>query len=251
MRLQFFCCSPQHLTVLKYEAEAAKLRVENTIDEALFWSPLFAKIRTEDPIVTLDAEREPLDDLQVRSSKAMIDSLFSFLRSKQELTREFAVAPFWIVVEKSVLRLGAALLRCADFSDHLFLLNHLTYCFRAENWRAASLIQFPVYENWNQRECAHFCTMLLRLLSPVAKSTILAADMPPSSADIQRILTTLDAANPTRPFLISEDDMIAYLKQFPFDELLSSILCISNDFAGLSSLTVRQTTIKPTDPPPD
>jgi hypothetical protein len=233
----------QHLTVLKFEADNAQQRVENAIDEMLFYSPLFSKVKRDDPVVALDAEREPLDDLQLKSLRAMVDALFSFVRNKPELTKEFSAKPFWSIVESCLCRLGAAQLRCGDFSDHMFLLNHLIHCSRADEWQASSLIQFPNYESvygWTQKECSHFCSMLQRLLSPIARPAVMTTDVPPSQTDIDRVLARTLAPEPGALYTCTEEDLIAHLKQFPFDEILCSILFIANDFAGLPAATVRQ-----------
>lgn len=232
----------QHLTVLKFETENAKQKVENAVDEILYWSPLFSKVHDSDPVVTLDAEREPIDDLQLKSLRAMMEALFNFIRQKPDLTREFSATPFWEVVENSILRLGAALIRCANFSDHHFLLTHLVNTAKTDEWQASSLLQFPHYDavaGWSQTECNHFASMLVALLSPLAKPTALTVDLPPSAVEVQNILSSLRSDRSAAPYIIAEEDLIAHLKQFPFDEILCSVLFVANDFAGLPTATVR------------
>jgi hypothetical protein len=131
-----------------FAARMARLRVESHIDEYLFRTALFNKLSSLDPVIALPNEnRKHLDEEEMKILRHMIDILFYFERQSVEANEPIESNEFRLVIRKCITQLMGVLLRCATYSDHLYVANHLVSCGRIDSW-AATFLQLPQSPQW-------------------------------------------------------------------------------------------------------
>ncbi|XP_053557038.1 LOW QUALITY PROTEIN: ectopic P granules protein 5 homolog [Bombina bombina] len=159
--------------------------------------------------------------------KECISVLFSFTR------RIIEDSPFQNDILLWLQKLVSVLLKVGSLGDHLFLLNHILRCPAGINKWAAPFVQVRVLHN--PAGVFHFMQLLAVLMCPVRNRTDYLCHMKPnekkaSSGKESGNWTLVDEGGEedeepeTSWMLLSEDDLIALLSQFPFHDLFKTIL---------------------------
>lgn len=204
-----------------HEVTRLAMRVSCFLDDFLSASPVFQPLDAHSP-VTFWLQRPAGYDADTMRLLSHLDVVFWYLRNAQAGTdREFAD-----VVRVWVEQLLSALLRVATFDDHRYILHHLIRVPNMHEW-GAKYVQFPQESEWNDDTVDHFAVMLHTLLHPEN-----VMDMPPlvrasAPADSWVIVDDLCDAIVGRVLpsaLLSDDDFVALVEQFPFARLFSYIM---------------------------
>ncbi|XP_007238025.3 ectopic P granules protein 5 homolog isoform X3 [Astyanax mexicanus] len=166
--------------------------------------------------------------------KESISVLFSFTRRVLDDSQFQNDIHLWLQKLVSVLhRVGSA-------GDHLYILNHLLCCPAGVGKWAVPFLQIKVLEN--PSGVYHFMQALAVLMSPVRDRADFLCHMKPSDVKSNNSYSGPTTANwtlvdeggeededpETSWLLLSEDDLIALLSQFPFDELFKHLLGMSS-----------------------
>jgi hypothetical protein len=189
-----------------FAARLARLRVESHVDEYLYRTALFNTLSTLDPVLALpDGSRPPLDELEIKALKHMIDVLFFFERQAVHADEGDEQGEFRQTIRKCITQLVGILLRRAAYEDHLYILNHLVSCGGIESW-ASTFLQLPQSPQWSFSDVEHFLAVTRVILSRVLTAAV--------SSTNPALDPTL-ASSPEN-FALSEDDVTSLFKQLPF-----------------------------------
>ncbi|XP_059504787.1 ectopic P granules protein 5 homolog isoform X2 [Stegostoma tigrinum] len=221
----------QTLALHAYTSVLSRLQVESYIYRLLNSSTAFRAVtglrRRDDP--ELDCSHS---DLQLL--KENISVLFSFTRRTIEDDQFHSDILLWLQ------KLVAVLHRVGSSADHLFILNHILHCPAGVSKWAAPFVKITIFNN--PSGIFLFMQALACLLSPIKHRSEFLMNIKPSSKklpppspeakDIQN-WTLVDEAGEededpeTSWLLLSEDDFVTLLSQFPFDELFKQLLGIT------------------------
>nr|XP_020841414.1 ectopic P granules protein 5 homolog isoform X1 [Phascolarctos cinereus] len=216
----------QTLALHSYTSVLSRLQVESYIF-ALLNSPAVLRSLSihQQGRVSKQAESLPSDLCHL---KECISVLFMFTRRVIEDTQFYNDVLLWLQKLVSVLQ------RAGCPGDHLFLLNHILRCPAGVSKWAVPFIQIKVLNN--SSGVFHFMQSLALLMSPVKNRAEFMCHMKPnewkpSSPGPESGNWTLvdeggeeDEDPETSWILLSEDDLIALLSQFPFRELFKHFL---------------------------
>ncbi|XP_060677815.1 ectopic P granules protein 5 homolog [Hemiscyllium ocellatum] len=221
----------QTLALHAYTSVLSRLQVESYIYRLLNSSTVFrtvAILRRQDD-QAIDCSHS---DLQLL--KENISVLFGFTRRTIEDGQFHSDILLWLQ------KLVAVLHRVGSAADQLFILNHILHCPAGVSKWAAPLVKITVFNN--PSGVFLFMQALALLLSPIMhRSEFLVNIKPtnkklppptPEAKDIQN-WTLVDEAGEededpeTSWLLLSEDDFIMLLSQFPFDKLFKQLLGIT------------------------
>ncbi|XP_078406611.1 ectopic P granules protein 5 homolog [Cetorhinus maximus] len=223
----------QTLALHAYTSVLSRLQVESYIYRLLNSSPAFREVAV--------LQRQRTDEQEVDCShsdlqllKESISVLFSFTRRTNEDSQFHSDILFWLQ------KLVAVLHRVGSTADHLFLLNHILRCPGGVSKWAAPFVKITVFGN--PSGIFLFMQALALLLSPIKHRSEFLMNIKPSDKkplpakpagkDIQN-WTLVDEAGEededpdTSWLLLSEDDLVTLLSQFPFDELFKQLLGIT------------------------
>ncbi|CAH2296751.1 ectopic P granules 5 homolog isoform X1 [Pelobates cultripes] len=160
--------------------------------------------------------------------KECISVLFSFTRRVIEDVQFQNDVLIWLQ------KLVSILLKVGCLGDHLFLLNHILRCPAGVSKWAAPFVQVRVLHN--PAGVFHFMQLLALLMCPVRNRVDFLCHMKPnerkslSSGKESGNWTLVDEGGEededpeTSWMLLSEDDLIALLTQFPFQDLFKNVL---------------------------
>ncbi|OCU02726.1 hypothetical protein XELAEV_18008492mg [Xenopus laevis] len=160
--------------------------------------------------------------------KECISVLFSFTRRVLEDAQFHSDILMWLQ------KLVSILLKVASLGDHLFLLNHILRCPAGASKWAATFVQVRVQNN--PAGFFHFMQLLAVLMCPVRNRAEFLCHVNPcekkasSSGKDSGNWTLVDEAGEededleTSWTLLTEDDLIAFLAQFPFHDLFKNVL---------------------------
>uniref|UniRef100_A0A8D2L1T6 Ectopic P-granules autophagy protein 5 homolog n=1 Tax=Varanus komodoensis TaxID=61221 RepID=A0A8D2L1T6_VARKO len=218
----------QTLALHLYTALLSRLQVESYLYGLLSSSPLLASVglRQQEPGVCL-TQTENIS-LDLGPLKECISVLFSFTRRMIEDPQFQGDVLSWL------RRLVSVLQRVGCPGDHLFLLNHILRCPAGVSRWAVPFIQIRVLGN--PSGVFHFMQSLALLMSPAKNRAEFMCHMKPSermtslSGNESGNWTLVDEAGEededpvTSWVLLLEDDLVAFLSQFPFHELFQHIL---------------------------
>ncbi|XP_056680358.1 ectopic P granules protein 5 homolog isoform X3 [Monodelphis domestica] len=216
----------QTLALHSYTSVLSRLQVESYIF-ALLNSPAVQRSLSvhQQGRVSKQAESLPSDLCHL---KECISVLFMFTRRVIEDVQFYNDVLLWLQKLVSVLQ------RVGCPGDHLFLLNHILRCPAGVSKWAVPFIQIKVLNN--SSGVFHFMQSLALLMSPVKNRAEFMCHMKPnewkpSSPGPESGNWTLvdeggeeDEDPETSWILLSEDDLIAILSQFPFHELFKHFL---------------------------
>lgn len=145
-----------------------KLYVELFLEKFLSQSFLLFQLDENSQVTSYPlGMRNETESSQILHLRSLIDTLFFFEREEfLEKTGE----GFGEEIRKQINRLVSVLLRKADFSDHLFLLQQLLLTPHCGEW-ASHFISFPPHGFWSHDFFPNFfCQMLDNFLHPFSKS---------------------------------------------------------------------------------
>jgi len=221
-----------------------RARLENFVDDMLYRSVVFNTVSEIHHVQAApDTSRTPADKIEVDEVKHMLDVLFFFIRAGVDASLDVKEADdeFLDAIKFHIKQLVAVLLRRATYSDHQFIVNHLVHCPGCEDW-AARFLQFPVLldewcvldffglfrkvTNWvfgirTDIDKKHFLTHLETVLSPViAKGKFEGQGQRLSYEQLDQLLGN-EQGDTSSIFQLSESDLVALFKQFPFARFLS------------------------------
>ncbi|XP_074057750.1 ectopic P granules protein 5 homolog isoform X3 [Macrotis lagotis] len=216
----------QTLALHSYTSVLSRLQVESYIF-ALLNSPAVLRSLSvhQQEQVCKQAESVPSDLCHL---KECISVLFMFTRRIIEDTQFYNDVLLWLQKLVSVLQ------RAGCPGDHLFLLNHILRCPAGVSKWAVPFIQIKVLNN--SSGVFHFMQSLALLMSPVKNRAEFMCHMKPnerksSSPGPESGNWTLvdeggeeDEDPESSWILLSEDDLVAILSQFPFHELFKHFL---------------------------
>uniref|UniRef100_A0A4X2M4S9 Ectopic P-granules 5 autophagy tethering factor n=1 Tax=Vombatus ursinus TaxID=29139 RepID=A0A4X2M4S9_VOMUR len=216
----------QTLALHSYTSVLSRLQVESYIFALLNSSAVLRSLSIhQQGRVSKQAESLPSDLCHL---KECISVLFMFTRRVIEDTQFYNDVLLWLQKLVSVLQ------RVGCPGDHLFLLNHILRCPAGVSKWAVPFIQIKVLNN--SSGVFHFMQSLALLMSPVKNRAEFMCHMKPneykpSSPGPESGNWTLvdeggeeDEDPETSWILLSEDDLIAILSQFPFHELFKHFL---------------------------
>ncbi|XP_078252336.1 ectopic P granules protein 5 homolog isoform X1 [Rhinoraja longicauda] len=220
----------QTMALHAYTSVVSRLQVESYIYRLLNSSPTFRAVAVLQKQVDQELDCS-YSDLQLL--KESISVLFSFTRRIIEDNQFHSDILLWLQ------KLVAVLHRVGSSADHLFLLNHILRCPAGASKWAAPFVQIEVFNN--SAGIFLFMQALALLLSPIKFRSEFLVNMKPCDQKSQSTptekkvqnWTLLDEAGEedvdpdTSWLLLSEDDLITLLSQFPFDELFKQLLGIT------------------------
>nr|XP_033791091.1 ectopic P granules protein 5 homolog isoform X2 [Geotrypetes seraphini] len=220
----------QKLALHLYTSMLSRLQVEFCIYKLFSASPLLRSVAIQQGTPAsknLESLHSDLGHL-----KECISVLFSFTR------RVIEEAQFHDDIHLWLQRLVSVLQNVGCPGDHLFLLNHILRCPAGVSQWAVPFIQIKVLEN--SSGIFHFMQALALLMCPVKNRADFMCHMKPnerksSSSEKESGNWTLvdeggeeDEDPETSWILLSEDDLIALLSQFPFHEAFQHLLGFSS-----------------------
>ncbi|XP_051865986.1 ectopic P granules protein 5 homolog isoform X2 [Pristis pectinata] len=221
----------QTMTLHAYTSVVSRLQVESYIYRLLNSSPTFRAVAVLQKQVDQEVDCS-YSDLQLL--KESISVLFSFTRRIIEDGQFHSDILLWLQ------KLVAVLHRVGSSADHLFLLNHILRCPAGVSKWAAPFVKMEVFNN--PTGIFLFMQALACLLSPIKYRSEFLVNMKPcdqkplSPVPTEKAVqnwTLVDEAGEededpdTSWLLLSEDDLITFLSQFPFDELFKQLLGIT------------------------
>ncbi|XP_059845461.1 ectopic P granules protein 5 homolog isoform X1 [Hypanus sabinus] len=221
----------QTMALHAYTSVVSRLQVESYIYRLLNSSPAFKAVAVVQKQVDQEIDCS-YSDLQLL--KESISVLFSFTRRVTEDGQFHSDILLWLQ------RLVAVLHRVGSSADHLFLLNHILRCPAGVNKWAGPFVKIEVLNN--PAGVFLFMQALALLLSPIKyRSEFLVHMKPSDQKQLSPVSTERDVQNwtlvdeageededpDTSWQLLSEDDLITLLLQFPFDELFKQMFGIT------------------------
>ncbi|XP_030047764.1 ectopic P granules protein 5 homolog [Microcaecilia unicolor] len=220
----------QKLALYLYTSMLSRLQVEFCIYKLLSASPLLRSVAIQQRTpASKNLENLPSD---LSHLKEYISVLFSFTRRVIEDTQFHDDIHLWLQ------RLVSVLQNVGCSGDHLFLLNHVLRCPAGVSQWAVPFIQIKVLDN--SAGIFHFMQALALLMCPVKNRADFMCHMKPnerkrSSSEKESGNWTLvdeggeeDEDPETSWILLTEDDLIALLSQFPFHEVFQHLLGFSS-----------------------
>ncbi|KAM9328926.1 ectopic P granules protein 5 homolog [Gastrophryne carolinensis] len=219
----------QTFALHSYTSVLSRLQVESYIYGVVNNSPFLRSVAVYHPDHAPPKLEGSHSDLVLL--KESISVLFSFTRRFMEDTQFQNDILLWLQ------KLVAVLLKVGCLGDHLFLLNHVLRCPAGINKWAVPFIQVRVLHN--PAGVFHFMQQLAVLMSPVRNRADFLCHMKPRerkasiSGKESGNWTLVDEGgeedeDPEMSWLLlSEDDLITLLGQFPFHELFKNILGFS------------------------
>ncbi|XP_072520636.1 ectopic P granules protein 5 homolog isoform X3 [Salminus brasiliensis] len=216
----------QTVALHSYTSVLSRLQVESYLYRLLSTNPITRSVSIQDAGPgTPKSQPSSLQPL-----KECIGVLFSFTRRVLDDSQFQNDIHLWLQKLVSVLhRVGLA-------GDHLYILNHLLCCPAGVGKWAVPFLQIKVLDN--PSGVNHFIQALAILMSPVRDRADFLCHMKPSDVKSNNSYSGPASANwtlvdeggeededpETSWLLLSEDDLIALLSQFPFDELFKHLL---------------------------
>ncbi|KAK2845489.1 hypothetical protein Q7C36_010343 [Tachysurus vachellii] len=220
----------QTIALHAYTSVLSRLQVESYL-----YNLLSTNLITRSVAVHKTGPDGPMSQVcSLKPVKESISVLFSFTRRVLDDSQFQEDIHLWLQ------RLVCVLHRVGSAGDHLYTLNHLLCCPAGIRKWAVPFLQIKVLDN--PSGVYHFMQALAILMSPVRDRTDLMCHMKPSdvksnnsySGPPTSIWTLVDEGGEededpeTSWLLLSEDDLIALLSQFPFDELFKHLLGMSS-----------------------
>ncbi|XP_060029795.1 ectopic P granules protein 5 homolog isoform X2 [Erinaceus europaeus] len=237
----------QTLALHSYSSVLSRLQVESFLYTLLSSCSLLRVLaeHQQDRVSSRLPESLPSDLCQL---KECISVLFTFTRRVSEDTQFHEDVLLWLQ------RLVSVLQRVGCPADHLFLLNHILRCPAGVSQWAVPFIQIKVLNN--SSGVFHFMQSLALLMSPVKNRAEFLCHMKPSegkplsSGPASGTWTLVDEGGEededpeTSWILLSEDDLVTLLSQFPFHELFQHLLGFTADGVYLPETTRPQEMMK-------
>ncbi|XP_078075622.1 ectopic P granules protein 5 homolog isoform X3 [Mustelus asterias] len=221
----------QTLALHAYTSVLSRLQVESYIYRLLNSSSAFRAVAV---LQRQDDQEVDCSHSDLQLLKESISVLFTFTRRTKEDSQFHSDILLWLQ------KLVAVLHRVGSAADHLFLLSHILRCPGGVSKWAAPFLKITVFGN--PSGIFLFMQALALLLSPIKHRSDFLINMKPSDKkslpampegkDIQN-WTLVDEAGEededpdTSWLLLSEDDLVTLLSQFPFDELFKQLLGIT------------------------
>ncbi|NWR38845.1 EPG5 protein, partial [Tachuris rubrigastra] len=237
----------QTLALHSYTSVLSRLQVESYVYRLLSSSSLLRSVALHQQEQVSKQSENLSSDLS--HLKECISVLFSFTRRVIEDPQFQSDLLMWLQ------RLGSVLQRIGCPGDHLFLFNHILRCPAGISEWACPFIQIKVLDN--PSGVFHFMQSLALLMSPVKNRVDFMCHMKPSerkssssSGKESGNWTLVDEGGEededpeTSWILLSEDDLIALLSQFPFHELFQQFLGFKSGGAYFPEKTTPQEMMK-------
>uniref|UniRef100_A0A8C3K6F3 Ectopic P-granules autophagy protein 5 homolog n=1 Tax=Calidris pygmaea TaxID=425635 RepID=A0A8C3K6F3_9CHAR len=237
----------QTLALHSYTSVLSRLQVESYVYRLLSSSSLLRSVALQQQEQVSKQSENLSSDLC--HLKECISVLFSFTRRVIEDPQFQSDLLMWLQ------RLVSVLQRIGCPGDHLFLFNHILRCPAGISEWACSFIQIKVLDN--PSGVFHFMQSLALLMSPVKNRVDFMCHMKPierksssSSGKESGNWTLVDEGGEededpeTSWILLSEDDLIALLSQFPFHELFQQFLGFKSGGAYFPEKTTPQEMMK-------
>ncbi|KAL7839536.1 hypothetical protein SRHO_G00261940 [Serrasalmus rhombeus] len=236
----------QTVALHSYTSVLSRLQVESYLYRLLSTNPITRSVAIQD--AGPGAPKSQPSTLQLL--KESISVLFSFTRRILDDSQFQNDIHLWLQKLVSVLhRVGSA-------GDHLYILNHLLCCPAGVGKWAVPFLQIKVLDN--PSGVYHFMQALAVLMSPVRDRADFLCHMKPSDVKSKNSYSGPASANWTLVdeggeededpemswLLLSEDDLIALLSQFPFDELFKHLLGMSSNGNYQPQATTSQKMMK-------
>ncbi|XP_055883015.1 ectopic P granules protein 5 homolog isoform X1 [Biomphalaria glabrata] len=242
-----------NLSLFAYTSQISKLQVESYIHNLYLSCPTFRDMAKNMPIPARhDAPFAEQHDIQ--RIKDCISVLFVFHR-KPIFDTEFVTN-----IRQWTVRLISSLLRVASFSDHLFVLNHLLRCPSGVGKWSAELVQCPRFQgNPTQYQSNFSCPMLNHTITAMATVLLpvkareefmhqMQMNLNEQSGSDDRAWILVDSdgeedEDPSNSWLyLHENDIVAFLRQFPLADIFSYILLSSITETGAVDYDIRRST---------
>ncbi|XP_054253220.1 ectopic P granules protein 5 homolog [Indicator indicator] len=237
----------QTLALHSYTSVLSRLQVESYVYRLLSSSSLLRSVALQQQEQVSKQSENLSSDLG--HLKECISVLFSFTRRVIEDPQFQSDLLMWLQ------RLVSVLQRIGCPGDHLFLLNHILRCPAGVSEWACAFIQIKVLDN--PSGVFHFMQSLALLMSPVKNRVDFMCHMKPterksssSSGKESGNWTLVDEGGEededpeTSWILLLEDDLIALLSQFPFQELFQQFLGFKSGGAYFPENTTPQEMMK-------
>ncbi|NXK38181.1 EPG5 protein, partial [Piprites chloris] len=237
----------QTLALHLYTSVLSRLQVESYVYRLLSSSSLLRSVALQQQEQVSKHSENLSSDLS--HLKECVSVLFSFTRRVIEDPQFQSDLLMWLQ------RLGSVLQRIGCPGDHLFLFNHILRCPAGISEWACPFIQIKVLDN--PSGVFHFMQSLALLMSPVKNRVDFMCHMKPSerkssssSGKESGNWTLVDEGGEededpeTSWILLSEDDLIALLSQFPFHELFQQFLGFKSGGAYFPEKTTPQEMMK-------
>ncbi|CAG5120166.1 unnamed protein product, partial [Candidula unifasciata] len=241
------------LSLYAYSAQMSKLQVESYIFDLYMSCPVLRDIPKN---ADIKGRQQVLPDEQhqIQRLKDCISILFMFHRKPTSDTE------FVNNIRQWTTRLVSSLLRLATFRDHLFILNHLLRCPAGIGKWAADLVQFPSLSsslsqhqsNFGGPVLDHIVTAMATVLLPTKAREEFMCHMRVNlteqsmQEDKAWILVDSDGEedeDPTNSWLyLHENDIVAFLGQFPLADIFSHVLLMSMSETGSVDYEIRRST---------
>ncbi|XP_063814425.1 ectopic P granules protein 5 homolog [Pseudophryne corroboree] len=236
----------QTFALHSYTSVLSRLQVESYIYELLNNSPFLRSVAVYHPDhVPQKLEGSHADLILL---KECISVLFSFTRRVIEDVQFRNDILAWLQ------KLVSVLLKVGCLGDHLFLLNHILRCPAGINKWAIPFVQVRVLHN--PAGVFHFMQQLAVLMCPVRNRADFLCHMKPNerkgsvSGKESGNWTLVDEGGEededpeTSWMLLSEDDLISLLGQFPFHDLFKNVLGFNSRGDYLPEKTTPQEMMK-------
>ncbi|XP_044132236.1 ectopic P granules protein 5 homolog isoform X1 [Bufo gargarizans] len=216
----------QTFALHSYTSVLSRLQVESYIYGLVNNSPFLKSVAVYHPDHAPQKLEGTHSDLILL--KECISVLFSFTRRVIEDTQFQNDILLWLQ------KLVSVLLKVGCLGDHLFLLNHVLRCPAGINKWATLFVQVRVLHN--PAGVFHFMQQLAVLMCPVRNRVDFLCHMKPNERKCPSLgnesgnWTLVDEGGEededpeTSWILLSEDDLISLLGQFPFHELFKNVL---------------------------
>ncbi|XP_005232012.2 ectopic P granules protein 5 homolog [Falco peregrinus] len=237
----------QTLALHSYTSVLSRLQVESYVYRLLSSSSLLRSVALQQQEQVSKQSENLSSDLG--HLKECISVLFGFTRRVIEDPQFQSDLLMWLQ------RLVSVLQRIGCLGDHLFLFNHILRCPAGISEWACPFIQIKVLDN--PSGVFHFMQSLALLMSPVKNRVDFMCHMKPSerkSSSSSRKgfgnWTLVDEGGEededpeTSWSLLLEDDLIALLSQFPFNELFQQFLGFKSGGAYFPEKTTPQEMMK-------
>ncbi|XP_075581960.1 ectopic P granules protein 5 homolog isoform X2 [Pelecanus crispus] len=237
----------QTLALHSYTSVLSRLQVESYVYRLLSSSSLLRSVALQQQEQVSKQSENISSDLG--HLKECISVLFSFTRRVIEDPQFQSDLLMWLQ------RLVSVLQRIGCPGDHLFLFNHILRCPAGISEWAVPFIQIKVLDN--PSGVFHFMQSLALLMSPVKNRVDFLCHMKPSerkssssSGKESGNWTLVDEGGEededpeTSWILLSEDDLISLLSQFPFHELFQQFLGFKSGGAYFPEKTTPQEMMK-------
>ncbi|XP_076853684.1 ectopic P granules protein 5 homolog [Brachyhypopomus gauderio] len=220
----------QTVALHSYTSVLSRLQVESYLYRLLSTNPITRSVAVQDP--SPDGAKSQPSSLQ--PLKESISVLFSFTRRLLDDSQFQNDIHLWLQ------KLVCVLHQVGSAGDHLYILNHLLCCPAGVGKWAGPFLQIKVLDN--PSGVYHFMQALAILMSPVRDRADFLCHMKPSDVKSNNSYSGPQSANWTLVdeggeededpetcwVLLSEDDLITLLSQFPFDELFKHLLGMSS-----------------------